>query len=167
MTYTNEDIARCDLSRTQVSLPTYVNGVLDDGNLPDEFTVADAIAGCCAVGYGGHYWEPLDDEEHVLHLVAREIAPMYEMDVENMTLALIGLRGNYSSWLESYRPMALQAWRACSYNPPTRLGPDNCPTCNRRIKDDDELGCEAPDGQRWCIEHALEELARLRGMPDG
>jgi hypothetical protein len=30
---------------------------------------------------------------------------------------------------------------------------DRCPTCGRRITDTDDAGCEAADGQRWCIAH--------------
>lgn len=30
---------------------------------------------------------------------------------------------------------------------------DFCPTCDRRITDMDDEGCEMPDGQRWCLKH--------------
>lgn len=47
------------------------------------------------------------------------------------------------------------------------MGLDNCPKCGKFIFDYDTTGCEAPDGQRWCIGHALEELARLRKAAAG
>lgn len=167
MSYTNEDIARYDLSRTGILLPTQVDGVDDDGNLPDGFTVADAIVGCCSVGYGGHYWEPLEEEEHVLYLIAREIAPAHDMSLEDMTSALVGLRGNYGSWLAAVAPIGFTNWETSRFNScESKSQLDNCPKCGRRIKDTDEVGCEAPDGQRWCIDHALEELARLRRRAD-
>lgn len=34
---------------------------------------------------------------------------------------------------------------------------DNCPECGRRITDWDMTGCEAPDGQRWCLIHVPAE----------
>lgn len=38
--------------------------------------------------------------------------------------------------------------------------PDHCPTCDRRICDDDiEDGYEAKDGQRWCLRHYRAALA--------
>jgi hypothetical protein len=34
------------------------------------------------------------------------------------------------------------------------FGLSNCPVCGKRIKDYDYPdGCEAPDGQRWCVKH--------------
>lgn len=35
----------------------------------------------------------------------------------------------------------------------TATSADNCPTCGRRITDYDDNGCEAPWGQRYCLEH--------------
>lgn len=42
-------------------------------------------------------------------------------------------------------------------------GLDWCPTCGRRIRDFDEDGMEADDGQRWCQRHApgYETVAAL------
>jgi hypothetical protein len=36
--------------------------------------------------------------------------------------------------------------------------PDNCPTCGKRITDVDEGGCEAPNGQRYCIDHLPDDV---------
>ena len=33
----------------------------------------------------------------------------------------------------------------------------HCPTCKRYICDDDMKGCEAPTGQRYCLEHLPRE----------
>lgn len=30
---------------------------------------------------------------------------------------------------------------------------DHCPTCGRRITDDDDHGFEAGNGQRYCVDH--------------
>lgn len=50
---------------------------------------------------------------------------------------------------------------------------DHCPTCGRRIPDIDPdglpAGCEAEDGQRWCIEHlaaATPAVCFCEGDPD-
>jgi hypothetical protein len=33
---------------------------------------------------------------------------------------------------------------------------DHCPTCGKRILDNDRTGCETPGGQRWCIQHLMD-----------
>jgi hypothetical protein len=43
--------------------------------------------------------------------------------------------------------------RDCALTVAPNSALDFCPTCNRRITDMDDEGCEMPDGQRWCLKH--------------
>lgn len=40
---------------------------------------------------------------------------------------------------------------------------DHCPTCGKKITDYDMTGMEAGDGQRWCVDHAPQEVRDLIG----
>lgn len=46
-------------------------------------------------------------------------------------------------------------------------GPDNCPSCGRRISDYDPEGCEAPTGQRYCLIHVPDEVKRAAAAEMG
>ncbi len=118
--YTHADIARHDLSRDKdFTLPTYVGGVLDDGNLPDGFTVADAIIGCCTVGYGGHFDELLDTEEDIFHSLALHLFPLYHgLTHDEVLAALCKLRDRYHAWVLSYMQVAYSAWMKAGYLAP-------------------------------------------------
>lgn len=54
-----------------------------------------------------------------------------------------------------------------SYVPPAWAAYDyaHCPTCNRRIRDFDGNGMEAIDGQRWCIDHAIDFYGSYDNLP--
>jgi hypothetical protein len=152
--YTAQDLARHALSAEEAEV--YMSNGRD-------MTVAELIVETCAVGYGGHYDEMLEDhyEGETIVALAAQLAPLYKMTTRQAEIYLGQIHDCWIARVKTATADARMYWKLQSFYVPNRTSPDNCPTCGRRITDFDELGCEAPDGQRWCIEHALEKLAEL------
>lgn len=126
---------------------------------------AEMIMHATAIGYGGHYDEVTEQSQEfdVLSALAEYLAPKYNMDGDEAYFLLTQVRDEFCFRLRAAKQVVAERWRNEGYVVDLRPSScDHCPMCGRRILDHDEIGCEAPDGQRWCIEHALETLARLR-----
>jgi len=150
--YTIQDIARHELTEGEVTQ------FWDAGR---SMTVAELVAGTCLVGYGGHYYELLEDEELVLDGLADQLGPLYEMTPHECLTILQEIREEWIRRLLAAHLDAKMFWKLQGFYVRPKPNLDECPLCNKRIKDFDEGGCEAPNGQRWCIEHALEKLSEL------
>jgi hypothetical protein len=132
-----------------------------------ELRVAEAIAQTSAVGYGGHLDEVLEDdrEGEVLRALADHLAPTYGLTWQRAYDLLLQVRDEHSARLRQAIAEAEERWRREGHVVERRLDADSCPMCRRRIADTDEEGCEAPDGQRWCVAHALDALVAYRPRP--
>lgn len=128
-----------------------------------EVRVAQVIAESWAVGYGGHYGEVIEEHEEgeILFALAEHLAPKFQLETSKAYDLLCLVRDEWSSRVRSANDHALKVWEAdFFFTPALPLGPDHCPACGNKISDQSESGCEAPDGQRWCIAHALDQVAR-------
>jgi hypothetical protein len=151
--YGAQDLARHELTEGEV---------LQFWDAGRPMTVAELVAGTCLVGYGGHYHELLEDEELVLDGLADQLGPLYGITPHECLAMLQEVREEWIRRLLAAHLDAGMFWKLQGFYVRPKQSPDECPTCGKRIKDFDELGCEAPDGQRWCVEHALEKLSELR-----
>ncbi len=168
--YSADDLARHELRLAELQLADPHPGDLVtevEYGRGGRLTVAAAIAQTCAVGYGGHYGEVLEDEREgvVLSALAAHLAPIYRLEEGHAYSLLLHVRDEWTARLAHCAAEAQQRWAVQRWVVTPQPLLDDCPACGRRIKDSDETGCEAPDGQRWCINHALDALVEYRPRP--
>lgn len=171
------DLARYPLLNTSKEIPEIVRERClwpPDAPWParsGELLVVEAITQTCAVGYGGHYAEVLEDdtEGEVLRALADYLAPKFHLNWQRAYDMLEEIRVAYVTRLRAAMFESEAKWRSQGFIIDNPKGPDRCPICGTHINDHNEdeatgkeTGCEAPDGQRWCIEHALDALISYR-----
>jgi hypothetical protein len=165
--YTPQDLAYHPVHQHQAEEGSELRALLEwhAENRGGPVVVAELIVLSCAVGYGGHYYEVTDDiqEGNVLLDLTRLLSPYYQLPKEQTYTMLEQVRTEWIQRIHASMDAALEQWRREGYVVDFRpVVIDHCPTCGKYVKDSDLEGCEAPDGQRWCVDHALEMLARLR-----
>jgi hypothetical protein len=168
--YVAQDLARHTFRKTDevdAELATYLNHYWDKGF--DDVEAAKLVADSCAVGYGGHFYEVTEQtqEEEVIHILADELAPRYLVSHDEALAMLEQVRLEYVTRLLQAADGVQDRWQRQGYPVELRDKPslDDCPSCGKRIKDFDELGCEDGSGQRWCVGHAMDALAAWREVP--